>query len=171
LINQNVVVKIPFLIFYQYQDNIIFFRDYYKQLFEKSTFLKKKIQIKYSYLSSNIYFWMLWVYNIIKLTIYFFKWPKTSLTESYSMNLFLFHTQTTSLEPLINGLLIPTNICLNPIPCLIELSAFSSSTQKISFSSKEDQSIKRLSHYVGPIPVVPIQIWFNWKRVIKMLNQ
>lgn len=72
---------------------------------------------------------------------------------------------------LINGQLIPINICLNPILCPIEPSASSFLTHKINFSSKEDQSIKKLSLYVGPIHAVLIPIWSSFKMDRKMLNQ
>ena len=86
------------------------------------------------------------------------------------MNSYLSLTQITSLVLLINGQLIPINICLNPILCLIEPSASSFSTLKINFSSKEDRVIKRLSPYVGPTHAVLTQIWSNWKMDRKMLN-
>lgn len=86
------------------------------------------------------------------------------------MNSYLFLIQITSLVLLINGQLIPISICLNPILCLTEPSAFSFSTLKINFSFKEDQLIKRLSPYVGPIRVVPTLIWLNYKMDRKMLS-
>lgn len=87
------------------------------------------------------------------------------------MSLFRSLTQITSLVLLISGQLIPINICLNPTPCPIEPSASSFSTHKTNFSSKEDQSIKRLSLYVGPIHAVLILIWSSFKMDRKMLNQ
>lgn len=86
------------------------------------------------------------------------------------MSLFLSLILTTSLVVVTNGLHIPTNIWLNPTQCHTEHSASSFLILKINSFSKEDQSIKRLSHYAGPIPAALTQIWLNSKMATKMLN-